>query len=192
MVRSASNVGDFYISNRHYLSALQLFNVKRYSECVLDIVKSDLLTRRQVLAIGVVSWNEKQDLQQLLRGKTTTGSFKCGLNGSADIPPHTPGGARAINFFVTRILLALFADKLEKGAMHWKTKHEKVEGRVARWCPIWQMLPKITNIFDAKNFANICNAKILLFQILPANFDKTFHFGLFIRWITQPRRENTV
>jgi len=55
MVRSASNVGDFYISNRHYLSALQLFNVKRYSECVLDIVKSDLLTRRQVLAIGVVS-----------------------------------------------------------------------------------------------------------------------------------------
>jgi len=63
---------------------------------------------------------------------------------------------------------------------------------VARWCQIWQLLPKITV------FQNICQllgniyVKLLPFlEISIVNIDKTIHFGLLTKLVPKFQRENT-
>jgi len=62
-------------------------------------------------------------------------------------------------------------------------RHVSSQNKVARWCQIWQILPKVTFFQKFANFVgNIFYAKILpFFEISIVSIDKTIHFGLFIK-----------
>jgi len=68
-----------------------------------------------------------------------------------------------------------------------------IRRRVASWCQIWQILPKLIIFPKISNcFWQYFHAKILPFlEISFVSIDKAIHFGLFIKWIPKLQRVKT-